>query len=98
MTEALGDQSLVNLLASLADGGSPEASQVCQVSALEDRDSVLSGVPRAIDLPACLDNEEEELEMSQRIWDTPPEVPDGREGEESAGQQRDRGCVAYIRK
>ncbi|XP_064595699.1 uncharacterized protein LOC135462216 [Liolophura sinensis] len=85
--EALCDQSLVNLLATLADGGSPEASQVCQVSALEDRDSVLSGVPCAINLPPCLENEEEELEMSQRIWDTPPDMTeDGEEGESAGGQ------------
>lgn len=59
------DQSLVNLLASLA----AEASQSV-VATLEDNDSVISQT-----LPSSAqvlrDIEIESLEMSQRVWNTP---------------------------
>ena len=61
---------MVDILASLArDSSTPPSSQVAvetHVAALEEQDSILSQ-PRDEDL--VRKEEEEVLEMSQRIWD-----------------------------
>jgi len=68
------DHSLVQLLASLADGGSPAGTQlVAQVSRLEDQDAILSQQTAGSVVDDDDDNEDERqqvaesLEMSERL-------------------------------
>ena len=64
---------MVDILASLArDSSTPPSSQVAvetQVVALEEQDSILSQVSQPRDDELVRKEEEEVLEMSQRIWD-----------------------------
>ncbi|XP_071115137.1 uncharacterized protein [Haliotis cracherodii] len=65
------DMSLADVLAALADESSPVSSQLSasQVSALEDNDSIISGNTGIVDVEVLKEEEEEMLEMSQRVWD-----------------------------
>lgn len=64
------ESSLVHILAALADDTTPPASQTAasQVAALEDKDSILLGGSEPLDEEAIQRDEEETLEMSQRVW------------------------------
>ena len=76
---------MVDILASLArDSSTPPSSQVAvetQVAALEEQDSILSQVSQPRDEDLVRKEEEEVLEMSQRIWDEAmtPEPEEGKE-------------------
>ena len=68
------DQSLVDVLAALAEESSPSASQRCaaHISALEDQDSVVGqGVSLPPDIAALQEDEEETLHMSQTLPQDP---------------------------
>ena len=68
------DQSLVDILAALAEESSPSASQRCaaHISALEDQDSVVGqGVSLPPDIAALQEDEEETLHMSQTLPQDP---------------------------
>ena len=72
------DQSLVEVLAALAEESSPSASQRCaaHLSALEDQDSIVGqGVSLPPDSTALQEDEEETLHMSQTL---PQESENGR--------------------
>lgn len=65
------DQPLVDILAALAEDNALTATPevVNEIAKLEEQDSVLSQVsqPRSQEVEKA--EKEEELEMSQRIWD-----------------------------
>ncbi|XP_041353976.1 LOW QUALITY PROTEIN: uncharacterized protein LOC121371842 [Gigantopelta aegis] len=67
--ETTADISITDVLASLAKESSPASSQLTpsQLSALEDEDSVMADV--VPDAELLERDEEETLEMSQRVWD-----------------------------
>ena len=65
------DRSLVDILAALADDASLPLSQqaIVEAVALEEHDSMLAGTSRPRDTEIDKLEEEEILEMSQKIWD-----------------------------
>ena len=72
------DQSLVDILAALAEESSPSSSQRCaaQITALEEQDSVVGQeVPLPPDSEVLKEDEEETLHMSQTL---PQEADSGR--------------------
>ncbi|XP_053396986.1 uncharacterized protein LOC123552830 [Mercenaria mercenaria] len=72
------DKSLVDILASLADDTSPPSSQnaAAEAVALEEQDSILSQLSQPRDKETDQQEEEEVLEMSQRIWEREDEKDD----------------------
>lgn len=71
LTDEPQDRSLAALLASLADDGSPPASQAAagEVNILEEKDSILLEKPVVPDDETSQRDDAETLEMSQVVWE-----------------------------
>lgn len=76
------DKSLAEILALLANESSPSSSQEVseQITALEEKDSILLDKSEPINDEIAKQLEEETLEMSQVVWDN-----DGKGDEEKPG-------------